>query len=111
MYEFCNKNIIKFILLLRKGVHPYKYMDKWEKFNETSLSDKEYFYSNLSIEEVTDTDYKACKNVSKEFKRKNLGECHDLCVQSDTLLLADVFENFGKKCIGTHELDRTHFFI
>ena len=99
MYEFCNKNIIKFILLLRKGVHPYKYMDKWEKFNETSLSDKEYFYGNLSIEEVTDADYKTCKKVSKEFKRKNPGECHDLCVQSDTLLLADVFENFRKNVL------------
>ena len=99
MYEFCNKNIIKFILLLRKVVHPYKYMDKWEKFNETSLSDKEYFYGNLSIEEVTDADYKACKKVSKEFKRKNLGECHDLCVQSDTLLLADVFGNFRKNVL------------
>ena len=55
-YSFCNNNttgssssecINKFILLLRKGVYPYEYMDSWERFNETSLPSKEDFYSNL----------------------------------------------------------------
>ena len=36
-YSFCNSDLNKFILLLRKGVYPYEYMDSWEKFNETSL--------------------------------------------------------------------------
>ena len=45
-YEFCNKDFNKFILLLRKGVYPYEYMDNWERFNETSLPNKESFYSN-----------------------------------------------------------------
>ena len=35
--EFCDKDIKKFILLLRKGVYPYEYMDSWERFDETSL--------------------------------------------------------------------------
>ena len=43
-YEFCNKNINKFILLLRKGVYPYEYMDNWERFSETSLPNKEFFF-------------------------------------------------------------------
>ena len=43
-YEFCNKNLNKFILLLRKGVYPYKYMDNWERFNETLLPSKESFF-------------------------------------------------------------------
>ena len=38
-------------------------------------------------------------------KLKNLGDYHDLYVQSNTLLLADVFENFTKKCIEIYELD------
>ena len=40
IYEFCNENINEFILLLRKGVHPYEYMDSWERFDEKSLPDK-----------------------------------------------------------------------
>ena len=35
IYEFCNEDINKFILLLRKGVYLYKYMDSWERFDET----------------------------------------------------------------------------
>ena len=45
----------------------------------------------------------------KKFKLKNLGEYHDLYVQSDTLLLADVFKNFRKMCIKVYELDPAHF--
>ena len=40
IYEFCNKDINKFILLLRKGIYPYEYIDRWERFDETSLHDK-----------------------------------------------------------------------
>ena len=97
-YEFCNKDLNKFILLLRKGVYPYEYMDNWEKFNEMSLPSKESFYSNLNMENIDDIDYRR-NNVIKRFKLKNLGEYHDLYVQSDTLLLADVFENFRNKGI------------
>ena len=46
--EFRNEDINKFILLLIKCVYPYEYMDSWEKFNETSLPDKEAFCSNLN---------------------------------------------------------------
>ena len=61
-YEFCNKDINKFILLLRKGV-PYGYMDSWERFDETSLSDKEAFYSSLTMENITEVDYRHAKKV------------------------------------------------
>ena len=50
LYEFCSEDINKFILLLRKGVYPYEYMDSWERFDETSLLDKEAFYSSLNME-------------------------------------------------------------
>ena len=55
-YEFCSKDINKFVLLLRKGVYPYEYIDSWERFDETSLPDKEAFYSNLNMEHITDVD-------------------------------------------------------
>ena len=108
-YEFCNGDINKFILLLRKRVYPYEYMDSWERFNETSLPDKKAFYSELNLEDITDKDYAHAQKVFEEFKLKNLGDYHDLYVQSDTLLLADVFENFRNKCIEICELDPAHF--
>ena len=110
-YKFCNKNLNKFILLLRKGVYPYEYMDNWERFNETLLPSKESFYSNLNMENIDDIDYRHGNNVFKRFKLKNLGEYHDLYVQSDTLLLADVFENFRKTCLKVYELDPVHFLL
>ena len=68
-------------------------MDDWEKFNKTSLPEKEDFYSHLNIEDITDSDYTHAQRVCKDFEIKYLGEYHDLYIQSDTLLLADVFEN------------------
>ena len=55
-YEFCNKNLNKFILLLRKGVYPYENMDNWERSDEKSLPNKESFYSNLNMENIDDID-------------------------------------------------------
>ena len=49
------------------------------------------------------------QKIFEELKLKNLGDYHDLYVQSDTLLLADVFENFRNKCIEIYELDPAHF--
>ena len=99
-YKFFNKDLNKFELFLRKGVYPYEYMDSWERFKEESLPDKESFYSELNKEGITDEDYAHAQKVWDTFNIKNLGEYHDLYVQSDTLLLADVFENFRDKCIG-----------
>ena len=77
-YEFCNKYINRFILLLRKGIYPYEYIDSWERFDETSLPDKEAFYSSLNMEGITSVDYRHAKRVYKEFKSKNLGDYHDM---------------------------------
>ena len=48
----------KFLLLLRKDIYPYEYVDSWERFNETELPTKDKFYSNLTIEDITDKDYR-----------------------------------------------------
>ena len=108
-YSFCNNDLNKFVLLLRKGVYPYEYMDRWEKFNETSLPSKEDLYSNLNMEDIDDIDYRHSNNVFKGFKLENLGDYHDLYVQSDTLLLANVFNNFRDMRIKEYELDPAHF--
>ena len=84
-------------------------MDTWQRFDETSLPDKEAFYSNLNMEDITDVDYRHGKKVFEFVINKNLDDYHDLHVQSDTLLLADVFENFSNTCIKVYELDPAHF--
>ena len=61
------------------------------------------------MEDITDTDYAHTKRVCKDFEIKNLGEYHDLYVQSDTFFLADVFENFRNVCLKIYELDPTKF--
>ena len=89
-----------FILLLIKGVYPFEYMDKWKKFNETSSPEKDEFYSKLNMEDFTDADYMHAKGVCKDFEIKDLGEYHgDLYLKSDTLLLADAFENLKQLLI------------
>ena len=97
--KFCNHDNNKFILLLRKGVYPCGYMDDWAKFNETLLTEKEEFYSHLNMEDITEADFAHAKRVCKNFEIKNLGEYFDLYVQSNTLLLADVYEKLRKTCL------------
>ena len=68
-------------------------MDSWKRFNEASLSYKESFYSNLNMEDIPDVDHK-----------------HAIFwVIIDTLLPADVFENFRNMYIKVYELDPAHF--
>ena len=97
-------------MLLKKDVYLYEYMYSWERFNEeTSLLDKEFFYSELYLKDITDKDYTHTQKIFEESELKSLGDYHDLYVQSHTLLLSDVFENFRNKCIEIYELDPAHF--
>ena len=109
MYKFCNDNLNKFVMLLRKSAYPYEYMDNYERFNKTSLPSKKDFYSELKLEHVTDQDYENAQKVFKEYCR-DLGDYHDLYVQTDTLLPVDVFENFREKCIEIYRLDPSYFY-
>ena len=61
------------------------------------------------MEDTMDVNYRHANNAFKKFKLKNLGEYHNLYVQSDTLLLADAFENFRIMCIKVYKLDPAHF--
>ena len=108
-YQLSNKDLNKFSLLLRKGVYPYEYMDSWNKFNEPVPLVEDHYYSELNKEGITKEDLKHVKKVYDTFKIKNIGEYHDLYVQSDTALLADVFENVRDKCINKYELDPARF--
>ena len=61
------------------------------------------------MESITSVDYRHEKRVYKEFELKNLGDYHDLYVQSDTLLLVDVLKNVRNKFIEIYELDPSFF--
>ena len=108
-FTFSNIDINKCTLLLRKGVYFYEYMDDSETFNETTIPEKEEFYSNLNMEDITDKDYMHRKRVCKDFAIKNLGEYDHFYLKSDTLLLANVFENFRKMCSKICQLDPAKF--
>ena len=84
-------------------------MDNWEKFDETTAPPKEAFYSQLKLEDISDADYAYAQKVWEVFGIKNPGEYYDLYAQSDTLFLADVFENFWNMCLEIYELDPVYF--
>ena len=107
-YKLPNYDINKFILLLRKILCSYKYMDGQKKFSETSLS-KRRFYSHLNTENITDADYTHAEKVCKDFKIKHIEKYYDLHIQSDTLLLADVFDSFRSMCLEIYELNTSLF--
>ena len=111
-YQLSENDINKFkllLLLLRKGIYPYEYMDSWKRFNETELPSKDKFYSELTLEDIIDDDYAHAINAWNTFNISNLSEYHDLYVKLDTALLADVFENFIDKHIETDKLDPAYF--
>ena len=85
-------------------------MDSWERFDKKLLLDKEIFYSNRKMKNITDVNYRHAKRVYKEFNNKDLGDYYDLYLQIDTLILADVFKNFRNKYIEIYELDPALFY-
>ena len=93
----------------RKGVYPYEDIDNWKKFDETTIPPQESFYSKFNLEGINDADYAHAQKVWEVFEIKNYGEYHDLCSQSDTLLLVDVLKNFRYMCLDEYRLDPAHF--
>ena len=105
--EFTGK---KLSLMSQKGVYPYDFMDSFEKFNQMELPAKKQFYSILNDQHITNDEYDHARKVWKTFNIKTMGEYHDLCLKSDMLLLADVFESFRKTCLQYYKLDPCHYF-
>ena len=84
-------------------------MNSWERFNETSLPPKKDFHSELNLEIITDKDYNHAQTVREVFVINNLVNHHELYVQCDTLMLADVFEKFRDACIKIYGVNLSHF--
>ena len=71
IYKFCDSDLNKFVLLVRNTIYPYEYMDSWERFDETSLPDKEAFYSKLNFEDITNEDYEHAQKVWDIWNKKS----------------------------------------
>ena len=98
-----------FELLTRKGVFPYEYIESFERFKETTRPEKEKYHSTPSKKDITDEEYEFAKEVWEKFKLKNIGELHDLYMNTDVMILADVFESFRKTSLEKYKLDPAHF--
>ena len=100
----------KLDILLRKGVYPYEYMNCFEKFKETKLPQINEFYSKLKGLNISVEDYEHAQKVWEEFEIETMEEYHDLYLETDTILLADVFENFRDVCIKNYKLDPAWYY-
>ena len=107
-FQHLNEESIE--LLTRKGVYPYKFMDNFQKFEKTELPSRDDFTNDLTKKKISDDDWDFVNDLWKTFQLKNLGELHDLYMETDTLLLADVFENYRKVIHTNYELDPIHFY-
>jgi hypothetical protein len=96
-------------LLFAKGIFPYEWFDSFEKFDCTKLPSQDAFYSELEEEGVTDEEYERAQNVWTFTECQTFKNYHDLYFKMDTVLLADVFENFRDVSMINYRLDSAHY--
>jgi len=97
-------------IIYSKGIYPYEYMDSFDRFDETQLPSKDKFYSRLNEEDITDEQYDRAVKTFEKLNCKNLRDYHNFYVSLDTILLADIFENFRDLSLKIYGLDPTHFY-
>ena len=84
-------------------------MNSWSRFNECKNPPFEKYYSKLNMSNISKEDYVHSQKIWNTFKIQDLGQDHDLCVKTDVLSLADVFENFRKMCNDICGLDPVRY--
>ena len=97
-------------LIKEKGIYPYEYMNNFKRFSEDKLPDKSNCFSSLKDKNITNKEYHRAAKMWNVFKIKTLGEYHDLYLNTDVLLLTNVFEKFIKKCLKYYGLDHCYYF-
>ena len=98
------------LLVNRKGVLPYDYIDDFAKYNDKKLPPIEKFYNALKDCNISEAEYASAEEIWNHFKCSDLGDYQDIYVKIDVCLLAAVFENFRKMAISEFKLDPCHFF-
>src|SRR5436190_5007202 len=96
-------------LLQKKGIYPYEYMSSFDKFNE-QLPPIDKFYSTLRGKGITPDKYQQALNIWQHFNVQNMQQYHDLYLETDTLLLAEVFETFKELSLRDYGIDHCHVF-
>ena len=105
----------------QKDAYPNEYMDKFKRFSEEKLSDKECFYSSVKdgtnsdsgeklYGHISNKDYLNCKEIWDKFNMKNMGDYHDHYLKKYVLLLADIIEKFIDTCLKFDKLDSCPYF-
>lgn len=108
--EFKDMSDDRLRLLERKGVFCYDYVDSWEKLEETTLPPKEAFFSKLTNDDISSSEYEFAKEIWEKFNIKTLGEYADLYLRVDVCLLAIVFENFRETSLNLYKLDPANYY-
>ena len=96
-------------LVKQKGIFPYEYIDSIERLMEPTLPPPQKFYSSLYERPVTIEDYNRAVTVWNHFNMSYLKDYHDLYLETDVHLLADVFETFRKTCLTSYHLDPANY--
>ena len=99
-----------FLLIKRKGVYPYEYMDSFSRFEENEIPSQDAFYSKLSGGGISNSDYEHSKKVFEHFSMESLQDYHNLYLLQDILLLDDVLTAFRSICMKTYHLDPMHYY-
>jgi hypothetical protein len=96
-------------LLFAKGILPHEWLDSFEKLDCTELPPQDAFYSELESEGITDKEYGRAQKVWTTMECQKFKNYHDHCLKTDTVLLADVFENFRDVSMTNYRLDPAHY--
>jgi hypothetical protein len=95
----------QFELLLRKGIYPYEHMKTWQSYEEKKLPHQDKFFSSITNEVISETQYQHAKLIWDTFKIKDMGQYTDLYLKTDVMLLTDIFEHFRKTSKTHYKLD------
>ena len=96
-------------LAKQKGIYPYKYVKNFRVLNETSLPAKEEFNDNENNLNITDEEYAFALKVWRVFHCQNLKDYTVLYCEIDTLILADVAQQFRRLCYKVYDLEPFYY--
>ena len=95
--------------LLRKGVFPYEWAKRLEDYSAPCLVPKTAFYNSVTMTDISDESYRMAEEIWEEFNMKSMKDFLEIYCMTDTLILAQVFEEFRKESMENFSMDPSHF--